>query len=259
MREELRHIISKTLDILNPNDPDNDHTGPDLPGLLNRFPPPRFIGKAVPCIVSTRLGRFLWVDDGIEDLCGYTPEDFLRQPMRDFLPCLHTPEHALIVWELFMKSVVYVQTHLAGRMDIQISMDHILLGKYGDRKRVIAHVWPLHWDDAGNLTTLGIYYVDISFLGKGSAPSLNILSNGKLITSFSAQLSNIASMHLLNLTQREMELLMMEARGKCIDEISAFTGLSKATIYTHRRNILQRSGHTSTQKLIDELRERGVI
>jgi DNA-binding CsgD family transcriptional regulator len=244
---------------MNPDGSGAQYTPEKIQELVGSFPPPNFIGKAVPAIISTRSGKFLWIDNGIEELSGYTAGHFVSGTMQDILPSLHTPEHGMIIGEMFIEVVQYLQQELQGRMDIQISMDHNILMKQGDKKRVLSHLWPLEWDKAGNLILLGLYYVDISHLGKGGAPSVAVLSGGQLLREFHPAISNMANMHLLNLTERELELLVMESHGLSIDEISEKTHLAKATIYTHRRNILQRSGHSSTTKLIEELREKGVV
>lgn len=252
-------LVGKAIKIFNPDGSGKSFSGQEILSILETFPPANFIGQAVPAIISTQKGMFLYVGEGIKELVGYSSEDFMSHSMQDLLPRLHTPEHGAVVGELFMKAVQYIHANLMGKMDLQINLDHVFICRSGDKKRVLAHSWPLQWDVAGNLTLLGMYFVDISNLGKGGAPSVNILSNGMLLQEYVPDLSSVANLHLLNLTEREMELLMMEARGMTIEDISAQTSLSKATIYTHRRNILQRSGHNSTLKLIEELREKGVI
>ena len=54
-------------------------------------------------------------------------------------------------------------------------------------------------------------------------------------------------------------ILDMLAKAKTSAEISEALFLSKHTIDTHRRNILKKTGYTSTTSLIKDLTDKGII
>jgi len=63
----------------------------------------------------------------------------------------------------------------------------------------------------------------------------------------------------LSLSERESEIISLIAQGLDSEQIGKKLFLSVHTINTHRRNILEKTGHRSTHELVIELQERGVI
>jgi len=63
----------------------------------------------------------------------------------------------------------------------------------------------------------------------------------------------------INLSTRQRIILDMLAKAKTSAEISEALFLSKHTIDTHRRNILKKTGYTSTTSLIKDLTDKGII
>lgn len=60
-------------------------------------------------------------------------------------------------------------------------------------------------------------------------------------------------------TKREYEIINCLAKGMDNKQIAEKLFLSKYTIYTHRRNLLAKTGKRSTLELVIELKERGLI
>lgn len=60
-------------------------------------------------------------------------------------------------------------------------------------------------------------------------------------------------------SSREFEIIRLMARGLESRQIAEKLFVSVHTVNTHRRNILKKSGHVSTQHLVMDLKERGVI
>lgn len=60
-------------------------------------------------------------------------------------------------------------------------------------------------------------------------------------------------------SKSEFDIIKLMAEGLSSQEIAGRLSLSVHTVNTHRRNILGKTGHKSTQVLIRELKERGVI
>ncbi len=60
-------------------------------------------------------------------------------------------------------------------------------------------------------------------------------------------------------SNREFEIIGLMARGLDSRQIAEKLFVSVHTVNTHRRNILKKSGHVSTQHLVMDLKERGVI
>ncbi|WP_420147304.1 LuxR C-terminal-related transcriptional regulator [Spirosoma sp.] len=60
-------------------------------------------------------------------------------------------------------------------------------------------------------------------------------------------------------TPRELEVLALSARGKNIVEIADELNLSKATVVTHRRNLLAKSGFHSFTQLVAHSIQAGIV
>lgn len=63
----------------------------------------------------------------------------------------------------------------------------------------------------------------------------------------------------LSLSERESEIIRFISQGLDSEQIAKRLFLSVHTVNTHRRNILEKTGHKSTHELVIELQEKGVI
>lgn len=63
----------------------------------------------------------------------------------------------------------------------------------------------------------------------------------------------------LSLTDRESEIIRLIAQGLDSEQIAERLFLSVHTINTHRRNILDKTGHRSTHELVIEMQEIGML
>ena len=63
----------------------------------------------------------------------------------------------------------------------------------------------------------------------------------------------------LTLSDRESEVISLIAQGLDSEQIAEKLFLSVHTVNTHRRNILEKTGHKSTLELVIEFQERGMI
>jgi DNA-binding CsgD family transcriptional regulator len=60
-------------------------------------------------------------------------------------------------------------------------------------------------------------------------------------------------------SHREFEIIQLISKGFDSLQISEKLFISLHTVNTHRRNIIKKTGHSNTQKLIIDLKERGII
>ncbi len=61
------------------------------------------------------------------------------------------------------------------------------------------------------------------------------------------------------LTDREFEIVKLIEEGHDSEQIAEKLFLSKHTIYTHRKNILDKTGHAHISNLIYFLKEQGLL
>jgi DNA-binding CsgD family transcriptional regulator len=60
-------------------------------------------------------------------------------------------------------------------------------------------------------------------------------------------------------TDREFEIIKLIAEGLGSEQIADKLFLSVNTINTHRRNILKKTRKSTTQELVIELKEKGIL
>ena len=54
----------------------------------------------------------------------------------------------------------------------------------------------------------------------------------------------------IKLSRREITILQQVAMGNTSEQIAAVLNISKATVQTHRRNMLKKTGFNNTQQLV---------
>lgn len=65
--------------------------------------------------------------------------------------------------------------------------------------------------------------------------------------------------HSPSFTRRELEVIRLLAKGSSTDEVSKELNISVQTVFTHRKNILRKSGARNTSELVAECIRKGYI
>jgi DNA-binding NarL/FixJ family response regulator len=105
----------------------------------------------------------------------------------------------------------------------------------------------------------GGYFVDITHIKRLGQPLITINHDGEVLHLFESTDDELVKDKLTSFTLRELEILRLVYSGSTTGEIAAKTGLTKSTIYAHRRNILAKSELPSMSKLISSLKKSGIF
>lgn len=199
---------------------------------------------------------FLYVDKNIYQINGFTSEEIMKDPM-NYITSSVADEHAMDMAAFTKKAFKMSEEELDPFITYNIEYDS--LTKTGKRKRVIVQ-FRVKQRSAQNkpLLTVG-KTTDISYLSHiNSAPRFFVLNTGKITHKETGTYYKNIRQKMFNLSKKELEIIDLIDKGHSNQEISAILFLSLSTVYTHRRNIKQKTGINITA-LISRLKESGVI
>lgn len=230
----------------------------ELESILGNLPKKYCIGNCSTFIFNFSTGKFLYLEPAIREVTGFDATEFIHLTVSEIFERLLHPDQAFITVNLHQEAYRALMSQFEGRMDVYVNMDYAIQTKSGAAKRLLSQFRPILWQD-GSLILIGGHFTDISYLKKDGPPVVTFCTEGSILRTFNPQASVLVRKKLTEYTLRELEILRMTAAGSTTDEIAENIGVSKATVYAHRRNILAKSEYRSINKLIDSLRFKGVL
>lgn len=231
----------------------------EVEDLILKFPPTYCIGRCLPYLFSVPRNKFFYLGSKVNSISGYSAKEWMSDAMTEFLPRIVQPEHLVLLCKATMASFQVMRSQYNGSYDVQVNMDFTLIRKDGQSCRVMMQFRPLIWDKDGNVKVTGGYIVDIDHLKKHGLPVINLTSSGEVVYLYTPDKNDVADSGITSFSPRELDILQMIARGDDVNDITRKTGLSRATVYAHRRNIIAKSDFPNINKVIDSLRLKGVI
>lgn len=259
MDKRIKTIIDNNLSQLD-NSPDHVQlTDEEVKELILKFPPTNCIGRCVPFIFSMPKQQYIFLGSKFETITGYHPSDIMRLTASEFMTKLIPANHLKLLMLADAEAFRVVRAQYNGRYDVQINSDMTMIRKDGSSIRIMLQSRPLIWDEEGNIKIAGGFIVDISHIKLHGLPSTTLVSEGDIIYSYQPTHKELVEHKITDFSLRELELISMMAIGDDVDDLIRKTGLSKATVYAHRRNILAKSELATMQKVIESLRKEGLI
>lgn len=231
----------------------------EVEDLILKFPPTYCIGRCLPYLFSVPRNKFFYLGSKVNSISGYSAKEWMSDAMTEFLPRIVQPEHLVLLCKATMASFQVMRSQYNGSYDVQVNMDFTLIRKDGQSCRVMMQFRPLIWDKDGNVKVTGGYIVDIDHLKKHGLPVINLTSSGEVVYLYTPDKNDVADSGITSFSPRELDILQMIAKGDDVNDITRKTGLSRATVYAHRRNIIAKSDFPNINKVIDSLRLKGVI
>jgi DNA-binding CsgD family transcriptional regulator len=141
----------------------------------------------------------------------------------------------------------------------KVRYDYRIRKKSGDYIRILQQVVTIQFDEQGHvLRTFGTH-TDISHLKREGNPVLSFIGlNGE------PSYTNVAITRgrlekPSELSEREREVLSLVVQGHNSEKIGKLLFISKNTVETHRRNILRKTGFSSTPALISHAIKSGLV
>lgn len=259
MKKRIIALIGEMMACLDQNEQTLELSDKEVENLILKFPPTYCIGQCLPYLFSVPKNKFFYLGSKVESITGYTGKEWMADATTEFLPRIIQQEHLLLVCKATIACFHVMRNQFNGSYDVQVNMDFTLTKKNGQTCRVMMQFRPLIWDKEGNVKITGGYIVDIDHLKKHGLPVINLTSSGEVVYLYTPDKNDVADSGLTSFSPRELDILQMIAKGDDVNDITRKTGLSRATVYAHRRNIVAKSDFPNINKVIDSLRLKGVI
>lgn len=237
----MKWIIDKNPFLKRCNVPDNEAEYRRATKLLNKFTP---IGNQCLYGVSYFDEKLFYLSDSVEQVFGYTKHEVIEL---DFFYSLIHPNDI----DTVKRMTLYAFSTASEQGKVK-SLDHVfhltyrMKRKDGTYIKVQRQTSILTQDkNETMLTSYGIL-TDITHLN--NSEEIQSLLVGPEIPGFS--FTDLESSPKVNLTRREKEMIDLLANGMNSNEIAKKLYISKETVYTHRKNILAKTGVNNSAELM---------
>ena len=208
--------------------------------------------EIMPCamyLLDYRQQRHIFISDEIQDLIGYTSEDFIRLGYDWYLDQLHFEDMREFTERVFENFVSYAQKLDKEQIkNAQFSINYRFKNKKGHFLQLLDQFIVLEVDDENNpVLVLGI----LSDISAHKTDNKIIFS----INEYDANRTNKSNVtkafpKKVAFTKRQKEIIALIKTGKSSKEIAAHLKLSIHTVHAHRRKLLERHNCKNTSELL---------
>lgn len=141
----------------------------------------------------------------------------------------------------------------------KVRYDYRIRKKSGEYIRILQQVVTIQFDEDGHvLRTFGTH-TDISHLKQEGNPVLSFIGLNGEPSYINIAVEKIRLPHHFLLSVREREVLFLIMQGYNSEEIGDRLYISKSTVQTHRKNMLRKTGCSSTPALISYAVKSGAV
>ena len=258
MHRRIRSLIEQSLRNLADETDIKDHSDTEIEAYLSHLDPASNLGSSFSYLFDHAKGKFIYLSKDVEKITGCNRVQMLNSKFSEVWDEVLPVNHGIILGELNLRCFATLRQQYSGRYDVRVFMDYSINKKNGESRRIMTAIKPLRWNETGGLVIAGGFFTDITHWKTDGQPLVTINCQGDILEKFEADTSMFKE-GVSEFTQRELEILQMVSKGYSMEEVVKETGLSKATIYTHRRNILSKSELPSIHQLVRHLQTLGVV
>lgn len=207
--------------------------------------------------------RFEHISENMKSILGYEPDEM---DVASFIGKIHPNDIAFFL-QCENRIIEFLKTLKPTQIpNYKFSYDYRIMADSGQYVRILQQVLTIDYDEnTGSIfTTLGIHS-DISHIksiqlgNRDSILSFIGLNGEKSYTLINSDLSSYSDEELANLSLREKQIVGCLLNGLKSQEIAENLFISKHTVDTHRRKILQKLNVIDTKALILKLSKTGWI
>jgi DNA-binding CsgD family transcriptional regulator len=214
------------------------------------------INKYYYFVFNIRKGDFDFVSDEVTELLGYQKQEY-NVPF--LLQNIHAEDQP---WFLnFENKVVefFSKLTLEQIPNYKVSYDYRIRKKDGEFVRILQQVITISYDEDGRLLrTLGVH-TDISHIKQYGKPSLSFIGINGEPSYYNVDVKDVFKASTVQITQREREVLCLVVNGKSSGDIATLLHISKQTVDTHRKNLLNKTETANTAELISKAIRSGWV
>ena len=214
------------------------------------------VGESCCFIFNFQQLQMDFVSDEVETLLGHPKEEVTTELIME---SIHPEDRA---WFLNCQDVC--GEFLLGlppekQMKYKLRIDYRMKRRSGEYFRVLHQSVVVHNDDKGKIFRTLIVLTDISHLKQTGRPMLSYIGMEGEPSYQDIDVDNRFFEKNGILTRREKEVLYHLAEGRLSKEIAALLNVSKYTIDSHRKNLLQKMKVSNTGELIKKSIKEGFI
>jgi len=200
--------------------------------------------------------RFEFMSVEVEKVLGYKPDEI---EVANFLNLIHPEDKN---WFLNFEHKVadfFSQLHFDQVMNYKVRYDYRVRKKSGEYIRILQQVITIdHTKEGGVVKTLGVH-TDISHLKMQGDPVLSFIGHHGQPSYIDVKVEQVFPVSADFLTAREREILSKIAEGKKSGLIAKELFISKATVETHRRNLIRKAKVNNIIELVSYAIKKGWI
>ena len=141
----------------------------------------------------------------------------------------------------------------------KVRYDYRIRKKNGTYIRILHQVVTIQFDeDKGILRTFGVH-TDISHIKQEGIPVLSFIGLNGEPSFIDVNVRKVFATEAVTLTRREREVLALLIDGKKSEDISKLLFISKQTVDSHRKNLLNKTNCLNTASLISMAIKKGLV
>jgi len=195
-----------------------------------------------------------YASSDIEKVLGYKPDEF---NIRLFMEIVHPDDRPWLLAYETKASEFLMAMQIEKLMKYKIRYDIRLRKKDGAYIHLLHQSVVVEHDDEGHITRTLTVHTDITHLNKTGKPVLSIIGmDGEpSYLDIDVKTNFVESKEVLS--KREKEVLILLIEGKSSRETGEVLNISKQTVDSHRKNMLNKTGLKTTGELIGKAVKNG--
>ncbi len=214
--------------------------------IISKYMDVFHIGSYFYVIFNTRTTEMEYVSPEIEQILGYSPNEFeLSLVMNNIHP------EDLPYYYHYEQSATRFFSELSPELffKYKFSYDYRIKIKNGVLKRILQQIVPVYYFSEGGARTLGIF-TDLSHLNIQGSPKLSFIGMQGAPSYYNVHLDEKFQLYPSLFTKREKEILQYIIKGASSYEIAEQLNRSIHTVRNHRKNILYKSECNNVNELL---------
>lgn len=215
------------------------------------------VGPCAYYVLDFNNNRFLYMDKKIEMITGIPAEEYMNKKPADTIGEAADPTHLESIADFITKSYELLNESRKGD-ELITSLEHNITTRDGKQKRIISQFYPVVFDKDGKPVINKGRVIDITHIRSEGLPRMFVIGNNKIIYEETALPESVIKGGDLNLTKTEIELAQLLSEGNTTQEIARKMNISVLTVYTHRKNIRNKTGQ-DINRIISLLKDKGMI
>ncbi|HNS13619.1 MAG TPA: LuxR C-terminal-related transcriptional regulator [Bacteroidia bacterium] len=218
------------------------------------------------CIVyNMKNYRSIFCSDTIEQILGWTAEEYINGGWAFSLAITH-PEDAHLAQEVFSREVKKRKASFSALDHIPITIGYRKRTKSGEYRQMYAETWVLDRDENGELFHVIIFLKDVTVEKLKNKIVINngileLVHNGvnHIKIEGAHLISKIEPSRILQLSEREREILALIKTGLSTKEIASKLSLKVNTINTYRKNLMNKLNAKNSAELVNIAMEQNIM